>query len=257
VLGWQRSRAAARERDAAAGFDDVLAASDARYRALWEEREALRRSLLANRKISGYLAHDLVERILADPEVELSLGGTRVEAAVLFADLVGFTPRCEAMAPERVVSDLNVYFRHVDGVIDAHGGIIDKRIGDAVMVVFVVRNGDVAATHARAVACARAILGAVGPCNEELARAGSPPLQVRVGVAAGPLVQGNMGSSVRLEYTVIGDTVNLAARLEGLATPGRALVLASMVEGEAGERRTVNVKGKVQAVEVVEVWGFA
>jgi len=141
LAGWRRASRGVRDNlayghDLSQAVDDL----DGRYNRLWEERRKLRTSLLANRKISGYLDASLVEEIMANPELELRLGGTRVRGAVLFADIVGFTPRCEASTPERVVSDLNTYFAHIDPVIDAHHGIIDKRMGDGVMAVFVDRS---------------------------------------------------------------------------------------------------------------------
>ncbi|MCK6501920.1 adenylate/guanylate cyclase domain-containing protein [Myxococcota bacterium] len=263
VAGWLRVRAlqAALRREAER-IDGMIRRHDERMGELFEEGLALRRALLASRKLSGYLASDLVERIVDDPEVELSLGGQRTEAAVLFADIVGFTPRCEPLPPEQVVEELNLYFAHVDPAFQAHGGVIDKRMGDGIMAVFVPRRGEAAeGVHARAVGCALDMQRALGPCNEALAARGSAPIRIRVGVAAGPLVQGNMGSAVKLEYTVIGDTVNLAARLESSATPGHVLVQAAALPERGPQtgpftvtsRRTITVKGKQQAIEVVEL----
>lgn len=263
IKGWVRARSlqGAQLRDASR-IEEMLGRSDQRVADLFAESQALRRSLLASRKLSGYLASDLVERIVADPELELELGGRRTDAAVLFADIVGFTPRCEPLPPEQVVDELNTYFAHVDPAFRDHGGIIDKRMGDGIMAVFVPRDDeDAEKMHARAVGCGLDMLRALVPCNAALAERGAAPMQIRVGVAAGPLVQGNMGSDVKLEHTVVGDTVNLAARLEGEATPGRLLVTASAkppISDETGpftetSRRTITVKGKALPVDVVEL----
>lgn len=235
---------------------DTIKQMDARYDELWQEREALRRALLTSRKLAGYLSSDLVDRIAEDPDLELGLGGSRVEAAVLFADIVGFTPRCEAMTPEAVVKELNLYFQHIDPCFAAHGGVIDKRMGDGVMAVFPPRAGQ-APPGERAVYCGLAMQAAVDRCNAALVATHAAALRIRVGVASGPLVQGNMGSEARLEYTVIGDTVNLAARLEGQATPGSVLAATACVPAEGAftrsEEREIRVKGKSESIRVVEV----
>ncbi len=192
IDGWRRVvRGREGRREDGQRVRELLQGADARYEALWGEQESLRRANLASRKLSGYLSGDLVERILANPELELSLGGRRTHAAVLFADIVGFTPRCEAMPPEQVVEELNLYFGHVDPVFVRHGGVIDKRIGDGVMVVFVPGEQDDLAQ--RAVSAGLDMLRAVEACNEELVAKGRQPLAIRVGVAQGPLVQRQHG----------------------------------------------------------------
>ena len=263
VLGWQRNRELrSRLAERADETWQVLAQTDQRYADLHAESLALKRSLLASRKLSGYLAQDLVDRIINEPEFELELGGQRTHAAVLFADIVNFTPRCESMPPEQVLDELNTYFAHVDPSFEDHGGVIDKRMGDGIMAVFVPRPHEAAATlHARAVGCGLDMLRALEPCNQTLTARGAAPMQIRIGVAAGQLVQGNMGSPVKLEYTVVGDAVNLAARLEGMATPGHLLVTTTCLPTMCPEtgpfqqhrQDTIRVKGKASTVEVVEL----
>ena len=240
----------------------LLKAADERHGDLWGEQVALRRSVLAARKLSGYLASDLVERILDDPELELTLGGSETFAAVLFADIVGFTPRCERLDAAQVVEQLNVYFSHVDRAFTDHRGVIDKRMGDGIMAVFVPREGVETPVAQRAIQCGLDMLRHLEGCNAQLAEWGQEPFEIRVGVAAGPLVQGNMGSKVKLEFTVIGDVVNLSSRLEGQATPGYVLVPHTLLEQmpvserdavELGERRTITVKGRAEPVDVQEL----
>jgi adenylate cyclase len=240
----------------AAVFNDT----DQRYAALWEERQALRRALHTNRKFSGYLNQGLVEQILEKPDQDLRLGGRRTHAAILFADVVGFTRRCERLTPEAVVEDLNTLFSHVDPIIHTHGGIIDKRIGDAVMVVFVPRDGEERSLHeiwSRAVQCGLAIQAAMPVCQDALARRRAEPMELRIGIAGGSLVQGTMGSPERYEYTVIGDVVNVASRLENLATPGHILVQSSLLEGlnlgKVVAKRRIQVKGREGALDVTEL----
>jgi class 3 adenylate cyclase len=216
-----------------------------------------RLTLLAQRKIAHYLPPTLLGRVEANPEEELALGGRRCEGAVLFADVQGFTRRCNGAPPESVVDQLNLYFEYMDEVVAAHGGIVDKRIGDGMMVVFVDvdRASPREALAVQALRCGLGMLRSLQACNVELAAAGVEPLVIRVGVAAGSLVHGNIGSRERMEYTVIGEPVNLAARLEAAAGPDRLLTLpefAALVPEVRGAPRTIEAKGfgSVQAFEL-------
>jgi len=262
AMGWSLRRTRQDLALEAIEMERSLQKEEERAQHLWERTTDLQRSLAAAGKLSDYLADDLVEQIVQNPDHDLRIGGRTTEAAVLFADLVGFTPRCERKSPEEVVDELNLYFQFVDEAFVKHGGVIDKRMGDGVMAVFVPRGEvDQQEVRRRAVRCALDLLRQVEACNAELARRGASPLAARVGVAAGKLVQGTMGSKARLEYTVIGDVVNLAARLEGEATPGH--VLASSVAWGAFDappegclvvgRSIIFVKGKAGAVDVVEL----
>ncbi len=223
---------------------------------LWEERLSLRRLLMANQKISGYLDPTLVQRIMEQPEGNLMPGGERVEVAVLFVDIVGYTTRCESSEPEQVVRDLNTFFAAIDPVIDANDGILDKRIGDAVMAVFVEHPGTDRA--ARALSCAAGILRALRDCNDTLRAQGAEPIHIRIGISSGSAVQGNLGSDLRYEFTVIGDVVNLAARLEGLSRHDQALALESMApwlpaDLQIVDTDAVKVKGRAGEVGVMHL----
>ena len=261
---WRYAHAVSASKHDIEQLGDVIDAADERYARLWQDEQDLRRSLLTARKLAGYLAPDLVERVVENPELELTLGGRLTRAAVLFADIVGFTPRSEGQAPEDVVEELNIYFSCIDPAFDKHDGVIDKRMGDGVMAVFPPREHEEASHEVdlRAVRCAVDMLRALDVCNAELAEIGAAPLSIRVGVACGELIQGNMGSSTKLEYTVIGDIVNVAARLEGSASPNHVMVAAAMIEHlpeaeaaelEIGESHAIHVKGRREAVDVVEV----
>jgi adenylate cyclase len=161
----------------------------------------------------------------------------RAEVSVLFADLVGFTPLAESAEPEEVAALLGDYFTGAVGAIFAEGGTLDKFIGDGVMAFFgaPVAQPD----HARrAVRAARGIQAALARWNAERAAAGRAPLAVRVAVNSGPVVVGEVGSEQRVDYTVLGNTVNVAARLEESASPGGVVVSAATLERlgeEAGE----------------------
>jgi len=171
-----------------------------------QERDKVRDIL--GKVVSPEIAHELMTS-------EVALGGEVLEASVLFTDLRGFTTFSETQSPQALVSQLNAYFTEVTEAIEAHGGVVDKYIGDAVMAVFgaPVRVPD----HAdRAVEAALAILRAEERLNGVRAGEGLPPLQTGIGISSGVIVAGNIGSATRHNYTVIGNEVNLASRLESL-----------------------------------------
>lgn len=235
---------------------------------LRRQRRQLQNALLQNQKLSQYLPRPVVDRIREDPDEALRLGGQRMKAAVLFSDIVGFTPWSERREPEVVVTVLNRYFAMMDELIQAAGGIVDKRIGDGLMVVFPPAPDEQApgvreeSPARRALACATRMQQAL---REPCARPGEEErvvFDVRIGVAFGEVVAGNMGSSYRLEYTVIGDVVNVAARMESECPPGSVFTTAatvaaagpgSFVVRERGQRK---VKGRVERVETFEVLGM-
>ena len=178
------------------------------------------------------------------------------QVAVLFSDIRDFTALTERSEASAVVGMLNAFFTEWDRVSQAHGGIIDKFIGDAVMIVFEPREGGEPARDA--VRCARAMLEGLGDLRESLTRQGLPPIgRIGVGIASGPVVMGNIGSARRRNYTAIGDTVNTASRLESSCkTFGRLLVVSGPVyDGlDAGLREgfaclgTAALHGKAEAV---------
>ncbi|MFZ5481201.1 MAG: adenylate/guanylate cyclase domain-containing protein [Myxococcota bacterium] len=181
--------------------------------------------------------------------------GERRRVAVLFADLAGYTRMTASLDPEDVHQLLGRYFEAVDGVVRDHGGHVDKHIGDAVMGVFgaPVAHGDDAERAARA-ACA--IHAALERISESLGR----PLRAHVGVALGEVVAADTGSSTHREYTVTGDAVNLASRLDGLARGGETLVsdeLLRAVRGrvDAEALGPVSIKGLAAPVEVWRLRG--
>ncbi|MEW6220512.1 MAG: adenylate/guanylate cyclase domain-containing protein [Thermodesulfobacteriota bacterium] len=163
----------------------------------------------------------------------------KLTATVLFTDLVGFTTLAEGLSPAALLAWLNEYLTAMAEEVSAHGGIVNKYIGDAIMAVFGVplaREGDsgAAADAGRAVACALAMGRRLAQLNRRWHETGQPLVGMRIGIATGPLVAGSVGAARRLEYTVLGDTVNTAARLESydkasfrpdpLRTPCRVLV---------------------------------
>jgi adenylate cyclase len=144
------------------------------------------------------------------------LGAVRREnVAVLFADIVGFTTMAESMAPEAVVAMLREYHERMTAPIFACGGTIEKYIGDAIFAVFGLPEPS-AADAANALRCADMMLAALDAWNEERRARGEPPLAIGIGLNYGPAVLGDVGSSHSFSFTVIGDTVNTAHRLQSL-----------------------------------------
>ncbi|MCE8007364.1 adenylate/guanylate cyclase domain-containing protein [Aestuariivita sp.] len=148
--------------------------------------------------------------------------GSRQQMAVMFVDMRGFTGRAEAMRPEELSAFVTQYRRRITDTARAHGGIIDKFMGDAVMIVFAA--GDVPQqAAARAIRCGQAILAAIADWDQQ----GAPPVQVGIGLHWGVVFAGVVGDHERLEYSVFGDTVNIAARLEALTKQGALPLIAS------------------------------
>ena len=204
---------------------------------------------LLGKAVSPAIASELLRRPPA-------LGGEEREVTVLFTDLRSFTRFSETVSPTVLVEVLNDYFTRITGVVEAHGGIVDKFIGDAVMAVFgaPVAQPD----HARrALDCATSILQALDAWNGERRAAGLPELATGIGVATGRVVAGNLGSASRHNYTVMGDAANLASRLQDLTKECgvRCLVASGTVQaGGAGHALTrvgeVPVRGKAAPTEV-------
>jgi class 3 adenylate cyclase len=165
-----------------------------------------------------YMARDVATALLADPS-QARLGGEVAEVTVLFADLRGFTPFSEQAPPERVVAMLNEYFGRAVPVILANGGSVTQFVGDAVMALFnaPTRQPD------HALRAARAALGVQRAIEDAAVREPGWPL-FRIGVNTGPALVGNIGSAELRSFTAIGDTVNLAARLEELAGTGQVVI---------------------------------
>jgi adenylate cyclase len=211
----------------------------------------LYRKLILQKSFGQYVSPEVLEMVMSSTG-DRWLKGTRSEATMLFADIRGFTAFSEHREPEEVVEDLNQYFQIATACILAEGGYIDKFIGDAVLGVFGV-------PVARADHAQRALRAAVA-MQKSLATAaaeGKNPLLSKVGISinSGVVVAGNLGSEVKLEYTVIGDAVNLASRLNGFAEGGRVVMSAStkLAAGEIVAARPLppqQVKGKAEPVEI-------
>jgi class 3 adenylate cyclase len=179
--------------------------------------------------------------------------GETKEVAILFSDIRGFTTVTERLDASAVVGMLNAYFSEWDRVSRAFNGIIDKFIGDAVMIIFEPRPGGDASRDA--VDCALAMLEGLEPLRAELVRRGLPPLPgIGVGIASGPVILGAIGSESRRNYTAIGDTVNTASRLEGAC---KELHRTLVVSAPVAERLQPAVRARLASLGAVSLRGKA
>ncbi len=231
-------------------FDDMssaLAKSEAAVVAETKTRAALAR----------FLPPEVVERAIAKPEA-MGLGGERRLVTVLFADVVGFTRLSEQLAPETIVAFLNELFTVATEIVHARGGMVDKFIGDCVMAVWGLPEAS-ANDAVNAVAAADELRRWVETGNRRWKRLWGIEVKLAMGLHTGFVVAGNVGGERRMEYTVIGDTVNIAARLEAAAAPGQILVSDATQEHLAKsplEIRSVGsqtLRGRASTTSVFEV----
>ncbi len=224
------------------------------YQYLVEDREKRKVKQLFSR----YVSKDVCEQLMDDPS-RARLGGSRREMTVLFSDIRGFTTFSEAGQPEQIVQQLNEYFTRMVEVVFAHRGTLDKFVGDAVMALFGAPLDD--PDHAEhAVQAARAMIRELEALNRGWAAEGRPTLAIGVGVNTGEMVAGNIGSESIMSYTVIGDAVNLASRLESLNKQyGTSIIVSeatrSRLKGDYHVRALGEavVKGKTKAVPIFEI----
>jgi adenylate cyclase len=218
-----------------------------------KERDKLRTTF------GKYMTEAVVEHLMNG---KVALGGESLTVTILFTDIRSFTTISEKMNAQALVGLLNEYFTEMVSIVMQHAGVVDKYIGDAIMAVFgapVSRPEDAK----NAVRAAVGMRKALAHLNERLAERGLAPLQTGIGLHTGEVVAGNIGSERRMEYTVIGDAVNLASRLESCTKELGVGVLISDVTyaltKDAVETRPlkeITVKGRAQPVMTYEVVGI-
>ncbi len=210
------------------------------------------------RLFSRYVSKDVYQQLMASP-TDAVLGGQRRRMTVLFSDMRGFTTLSERGNPEDLVLQLNQYFTRMVEVVFAHRGTVDKFVGDMVMALFGAPLDD--EEHAdHAVQTALAMVDALQDLNRQWLAAGRSALDIGIGINSGEMIAGNIGSDTIMSYTVIGDNVNLGARLESLNKEFGTRILISdatrqLLRGTynvvpLGE---VTVKGKTNAVAIFDV----
>lgn len=224
------------------------------YRYFVEDAEKRKVSRLFGR----YVSRDVYKQLMSNPDLA-ELGGRRREMTVLFSDIRGFTSITEKGRPEELVAQLNEYFTRMVDIVFAHGGTVDKFVGDMVMALFGAPVDDPGHGD-HAVASAVDMVAALGRLNAKWVSEDRAPLDIGIGINSGEMIAGNIGSSAIMSYTVIGDNVNLGSRLESLNKEYRTRIIIS----DATRLRLTNnydirplgeviVKGKTRPVEIYEV----
>jgi PAS domain S-box-containing protein len=204
-----------------------------------------------------YMSQEVMENLMDSPD-SIKLGGDKRIATVFFADIRGYTSFSETREPEEIVEILNEYFSEAIHSILDHKGYIDKLIGDCIMAVWGVPMMPDKDDPYNAVSAAIEIQEMVRSAKRKFFRKDASRLRIGIGINTGPLVAGNLGSMQRMDYSVIGDTVNLAARLESIAGPDEIIVTqmtrnALTDKFKFEERPSVRVKGKDKPVKIYSV----
>jgi adenylate cyclase len=225
------------------------------YRVIFEEREKRR----IRKTFSQYLSPGVIALIEAHPEKYIRAGGEEKELTVMFNDIRGFTTISEGLSPDELARLLNEYLSAMTDVLFKNLGTLDKYIGDAIMAFW--GSPYPQKDHAYgACACAIQMLTALDTLNQKWVREGRKQISIGVGLNTGPVNVGNMGSDKRLAWTVMGDNVNLASRLEGMTKEYRCSVIISestyrQVSSQFACRELdkIRVKGKTQPVTIYEL----
>ncbi|RME29005.1 MAG: adenylate/guanylate cyclase domain-containing protein, partial [Deltaproteobacteria bacterium] len=224
------------------------------WRYATEEREKTR----IRHAFQFYLSNEVIEEILRDTKM-LKLGGERRVLTVMFSDIRGFTSLSEKLDPAALTELLNEYLTPMTEIVLQQRGTLDKYIGDALMAFF---GAPIAFEHHAHAACSSALqmMERLKELNAQWKQRGLPELAIGIGINTGEVSVGNMGSARRFDYTVIGDNVNLASRLEGLnKTYGTSIIISQFTREAIGGHFTcrkldsVRVKGKMQPVDIYEL----
>ncbi|MBP9561425.1 MAG: adenylate/guanylate cyclase domain-containing protein [Syntrophorhabdaceae bacterium] len=231
------------------------------YKNLIEERH----SRFLKKAFSSYVSPALVGQIIKNPDM-LKLGGEKRKISVLFSDIRSFTTISERLSPEELVLLLNKYMGPMTDILLAKKGTLDKYIGDAIMAIY---NAPINVEDHSIMACETALdmLDKLKEINEGFKKRGLIELDIGIGINTGDAIVGNMGSDVRFDYTAIGDTVNLASRLEGLNKVYRTHIIVSEftrehvmeLMGKENKRfyfrelDLIRVKGKEKPVKIYEL----
>ncbi|MFN7825048.1 MAG: adenylate/guanylate cyclase domain-containing protein [Pseudobdellovibrionaceae bacterium] len=201
------------------------------------------------------VAEDLLKK-------DIGVGGQNKEVTIFFSDIRGFTAFSEKKTPEEVVTMLNEYFEVMVGIINRHGGVVDKFIGDAIMAVWGAPNSTDRDTQSAVRACLE-MRKALVELNKRRESRGQPPIMIGMGLHSGPAISGTIGSSERMEYTVIGDTVNMTSRIESSTKAfGADLLVSETVSQKVGEEflfeeaGSAEVKGKSEPLKLFKVRGY-
>ena len=212
--------------------------------------------------LNRYLSPQVVSKILNDVD-QVTLGGRRIRGSVVFADVVGFTRLSESLEPEKVAAVLNHYFGLINRACELCLGMVDKYMGDCAMLVFGALDDD--PEHCfHALFCAELIRLVVREENRLRRQAGETAIEFRMGVNTGTMLAGNLGSKNRMDYTVVGDSVNLASRLCGVSGPGDIIISEEIYRRPVIQQRfrvvehqRIRLRGITEKVPTYRVLGIA
>jgi adenylate cyclase len=232
---------------------------------LLAKRDEARRKLaelsdILKRMFGRYLSTTVMNTLIEDP-TKLELGGVRRRVTIMMSDLRGFTALSERLEPEQVVQLLNTYFEIMVDLVLKYNGTINEFIGDSLLVVFGAPSELDDRAH-RAVACAIEMQNAMDEVNAQNRANGLPELEMGIGLHEADVVVGNVGSTKRSKYAVVGGGVNVASRIESSTVGGQILVSSSVVD-EVGEvlridsQRDINPKGVESGLRIFEIGGIA
>jgi len=217
-------------------------------------------SELIKKMFGRYLSTEVMNSLLDDPSA-LELGGEKRKVTIMMTDLRGFTALSERLKPEQVVQMLNSYFEIMVDVVLQYNGTINEIIGDALLVIFGAPQ-EMSDRAQRAVACAIEMQNAMAKVNERNRAQGLPELEMGIGLNETEVIVGNIGSSKRSKYAVVGSGVNMTSRIESYTVGGQILISKSVCQ-EAGEilridsQRDVLPKGSETPIRIYEIGGIA
>ena len=220
-----------------------------RYLAEYKEKRMIEKTF------SKYVSKEVLASIVSNPS-QVTLGGQEKKLTILFSDIRGFTSISESLTPAELVKLLNRYFTSMTSEIIKHGGVVDKYIGDAIMAFWGAPLDD-SSQEDNAYLAAKGMLERLKEFNQQIVSEGLPAIDIGVGIYTGLAVVGNVGSEERFDYTVIGDTVNVASRLEGVNKEyGTQLIIGETTQSELKYKDElkylggVKVKGREEEVQV-------
>jgi len=222
--------------------------------------DEIKKETEARANLQRYFSPELAKKMAAG-EIDLKLGGSLANGTVFFSDIVGFTSMSETMAPDAVVEKINKYFKYMVDIVFKYDGSIDKFMGDAIMAIWGVPV-ELKDEAVKAITAGVEMQNAVYLLNSDFIAAGERELHMGIGLNSGHFTAGNMGSEKRMEYTCIGDNVNLAQRVESKAGRGHVFVSEATFERAkdrvlAVKLKPTRVKGKAQPVTIYSVRGVA
>ncbi len=224
-------------------FQEMTAKIMLYSREIEQYQKRLRAEGLSRQRLSRYVGQDLVNKVVNSGE-DTPLQNKRQMATILFADIRSFTTISECLEPETVIHMLNEYFDAMVNIIFRHEGVLDKFVGDELMATFGIldaaENGPVNAVRA-----AMDMQNNMKSLMAEFRMKGFPVFEIGIGINCGDVIMGNVGSKNRMDYTVIGDTVNVAARLEQMAE-GQSILVGESVRNRCGNGLSMLARGEVQ-----------